>query len=365
MSVTSGFFNSLNGDRRYYAEEVSAIFDGVINDGVFANIGTAFTVKANSKFDINVGVGRAWFNSAWILNDAILPLTIDISELLLDRWDAIVIEIDHSTSVRSGSIKIVKGTPSSSAEKPTLIKTDKVNQYPLAYIFVKAGATEITQANITSMIGTSSCPYVTGILQVQTIDNIVAQWYAQWEEWFAGLEGKANVEIIQWANNIKHEFAQWMSSMDAMLSEDAAVEMAAKILEIEEKFAMLAKEGIVFVHENIQDSDYDDLLDSNGLPIVGKAYVEIKVPIPDGSITTSKLAEGAVITSKLEDGAVITSKVANESITSEKIAENAITPAKLSSQARELFAPAHIYSTTDITAGSTPLADGTLYLVYE
>ena len=44
MSVTSGFFNSLNGDRRYNAEQMSSIFDGIINDGIFANIGTAFGV---------------------------------------------------------------------------------------------------------------------------------------------------------------------------------------------------------------------------------------------------------------------------------------------------------------------------------
>ena len=46
MSVSSGFFNSLNGDRKYNAEQMSAIFDGLIIDGVFASIGTAFAVKA-------------------------------------------------------------------------------------------------------------------------------------------------------------------------------------------------------------------------------------------------------------------------------------------------------------------------------
>ena len=46
MSVSSGFFNSLNGDRKYNAAQMSAIFDGLIIDGVFASIGTAFAVKA-------------------------------------------------------------------------------------------------------------------------------------------------------------------------------------------------------------------------------------------------------------------------------------------------------------------------------
>ena len=34
MSVTYGFYNSLNGDRRYDANQMSAIFDGLIIDGV-------------------------------------------------------------------------------------------------------------------------------------------------------------------------------------------------------------------------------------------------------------------------------------------------------------------------------------------
>ena len=34
MAFTCGFFNSENGDRKYNAEQMSAIFDGIIADGV-------------------------------------------------------------------------------------------------------------------------------------------------------------------------------------------------------------------------------------------------------------------------------------------------------------------------------------------
>lgn len=52
-----------------------------------------------------IGIGRAWFNRSWIYNDAILPLTLEASELLLDRYDAVVIEVNHSTSVRKNDTK--------------------------------------------------------------------------------------------------------------------------------------------------------------------------------------------------------------------------------------------------------------------
>ena len=218
MSVTSGFFNSLNGDRKYNAEQMSSIFNGIINDGVFANIGTAFSVKANTGNSITVGIGRAWFNSAWVYNDAVLPLTADDSEVLLDRIDAVVIEINHTDSVREGQIKIIKGVAGSSPSRPTLTNSEKVHQYPLAYIFRKADSESIAQGDITNMIGTSACPYVTGILQVQDIDNIVAQWQAQWDTWV----NEEQQECEEWMGEKKAQFTTWFGEIQGALDGDTA-----------------------------------------------------------------------------------------------------------------------------------------------
>lgn len=290
MSVTSGFFNSLNGDRRYNAEQMSAIFDGVINDGVFANIGTAFTVNADSEFTVNVGIGRAWFNSIWVYNDAILPVTFDIPEVLLNRIDAVVIEIDKSDGVRAGSIKIVKGTPSSDPQRPTLTRNDYINQYPLAYVLVETGVTAITQGKITSMIGTSSCPYITGILQVQNIDNIVAQWGAQWVEWYAaktalGDEEMAEMlsqwhqwysntteanelQIAQWTTQMKTDFLAWFDEIQAILEPDVAAALAGRITKVESHFDTLAKYRCVYTE--IEDSSGLVINDSYSGSIEGK-----------------------------------------------------------------------------------------------
>lgn len=216
MSVTSGFFNSVNGDRRYSAEQMSAIFDGVITDGVFAGIGTEFEVNAVSGIEIAIGVGRAWFNSTWIYNDAVLLLTADPSDVLQNRYDAVVIEVDRSEASRTGDIKIVKGTPSSESEpsKPVMTNTEDVHHYPIAYIYRAAGSSEITQANITYLVKTE-CPYVTSILQVSDISANVAQWEAEFGEWF---------------NTIKD-----------ILGDDAATALAARILAMEDGTTPAAK----------------------------------------------------------------------------------------------------------------------------
>lgn len=289
MSVTSGFFNSLNSDRRYNAEQMSAIFDGVINDGIFSSIGTAFTVTADSGFTVNVGIGRAWFDSIWIYNDAILPLTFDIPEVVLDRIDAIVIEINKTEEVRAGSIKIVKGAPSSVPNRPTLTKNTYVTQYPLAYVEINAGKINIAQSKITSMIGTSECPYITGILQVQNIDNIVAQWQAQWTEWYANQTEMGEIQLDQmtdawdqwftsatteneneidnWTSSMKAQILAWFDTIQDLLEPDVAANLAAKLLEIEGILTTLAQTKAMY--QVLQASDGGNIQDSDGGDIEG------------------------------------------------------------------------------------------------
>ena len=268
MSVTSGFFNSLNGDRRYNAEQMSSLFNGIINDGVFANIGDGFTVKSVGSNNITVGLGRAWFNSAWLLNDSILPLQAEIPELVLDRYDAVVIEINHTDEVRSGLIKIVKGDPSSDPVYPEMVHTQYVHQYPLAYIRRIANANAIDQADITNMVGTSSCPYITGILEVHNIDKIVAQWEAQWNQWFAVNTANAGSEMNQWMVEFKTEVDTWFSLLTNSLEGEVAVQLANQIIEIQNRLSDLHDEQTIY--DTVKDSNGNAILDSYNTPIKSK-----------------------------------------------------------------------------------------------
>lgn len=203
MAVTFGFYNSQNGDRVYDAVQMSSIFDGLIGNGVYAMIGDLFAVHAvtPASMDITVGTGRAWFNHTWTLNDAALSLTLDTAEVLQDRIDAVVIEIN--TTARTNSIKVLKGIPSTeSPAAPTMNqnKPDAVSglyQYPLAYIFVgrsqTTGSTVITQGNITNKVGTAECPFVTGVVQVTSLDALLGQWQDQLNQFEASQESAFNI----------------------------------------------------------------------------------------------------------------------------------------------------------------------------
>lgn len=187
MTLTFGFFNSLNGDRKYNAEQLATLFDGIINDGVFASIGTSLVVEANTGMGVKVGLGRAWFNHTWVNNDAALPLTVADSEVVLNRIDAVVVEINTADNVRANTIKIIKGVPNTVPVNPTMVETETMHQHPLCYIYVTGGVTSINQANITNLVGTSVCPFITGMLQTMTIETISLLLEAEFDQWFTGV----------------------------------------------------------------------------------------------------------------------------------------------------------------------------------
>lgn len=184
MAFSYGFYNSLNGDRKYDSEDLSRMFDGIITDGVIGAVGDTFAVKAGTGNTVNVSSGRAWFNHTWTYNDAPMPISCGSAAVLLDRYDAIVLEVNAASDVRKNSIKVVTGTEASKPVKPTMENTEFVHQYPLAYILRKAGSSSILQSQIENAVGTEACPICTGVLKSLNVEQMMAQWEAQFDEWF-------------------------------------------------------------------------------------------------------------------------------------------------------------------------------------
>ena len=196
MAFTCGFFNSENGDRKYNAEQMSAIFDGIIADGVFTTIGDHMAVSAGTGMQVLVGTGKAWFDHTWNVNDAAYPLAIAASDVTLSRIDAIVLETNHSDSVRLNKLRVVQGTVAPSPVKPTLTNSEKVHQHPLAWVTVAPGVTQIAASAIENAVGTSACPFVTGIIATTAIDDLFNQWNGEFDEWFDNLKAQLSDNVV-------------------------------------------------------------------------------------------------------------------------------------------------------------------------
>ena len=309
MSVSSGFFNSLNGDRKYNAAQMSAIFDGLIIDGVFASIGTAFAVKAAGGLTVNVGIGKAWFDRTWTVNDSILPMTAPEAEVLLDRIDAVVLEVNGMESVRENTIKFVKGNPSSAPSRPTLTNEGNVHQYPLCYIYRKYGTAVINQADITPMVGTESTPFVTGILQTISLDELLGKWQDELDRF----TDARSQEVDDWIAREESDFTAWFNKMKADLQQEQTV-----------LDQWIASEQADFL------AWYNQMKDQLSGDVAGNLQLEIDkeevkrillVGFEDGTKEFSD--DGTVITSTASDGRILTKTFSDGFLTMTNVLKSA------------------------------------------
>lgn len=260
MAVTYGFYNALNHDRLYDAIQMSSIFDGIIRDGIFSTIGDTMIVTApEDGMYVNVGSGRAWFNHTWTLNDTAYPIEAEEAEVVLDRIDAVILEVNSSAEVRANSIKFLKGTPSSNPVKPTLTHNAEVNQYALAYVRIRAGQSTIFQSDIENAVGMDETPFITGVLQQVSIETLLKQWEAEFNTYFTNFQNTSTTEFNNWlATKVSeytawfaqmqtdmdsnfNEFDAWFQRMKDQLSQDAAGHLQAQIDALSEA----AKKGSV------------------------------------------------------------------------------------------------------------------------
>lgn len=225
MAVTYGFYNSLNKDRMYNAEQMSAIFDGIITDGVFGAIGDKLMPVAGTGMQVIVKTGKCWFNSTWTLNDAQLPLDVEAADVSLTRIDAVVVEINSAVGTRANSIKVIKGTPSANPAKPTLSATETLHQYALGYITVAAGVTAITAANIEVNVGKATCPFITSVLQQTDITDLFNQWNAEFSTWFANVQSQLSGDI---AANLQRQIDEKVNLSDKATQADMENETSGK-----------------------------------------------------------------------------------------------------------------------------------------
>lgn len=192
MAFNCGFFNSINGDRKYNAEQMNNPYHRIVSNGVFANPnGTRsndLKVQSVSGMNIKVLTGEGIFAGKWGKLDSDMPFVIPTAHVTLARIDSVVVHIDNSAEVRAGSIIYKQGTPAYSPVAPSLENTTYVKEYRLANITVNANAAAITQSAITDTRASSDCGFVTHLLEQADITAIYDEWQAQFEEWFLDIK---------------------------------------------------------------------------------------------------------------------------------------------------------------------------------
>lgn len=196
MSITSGFFNSVNGDRLYNAAQIGKYLQYIVSDGVYAYDSTSLQVLAGDGMQVEVQAGRAMLDHHFMENDSPITLTLSAGGSQ-DRIDGIIMYVDMTE--RACGITIKQGTPAAAPVRPALTRTDVRKEFMLASVRVPKLSSAITQSNITdTRADTTVCGWVTGLIKQVDTSTLFAQWQAAYEEAYAELGDYLAAQQAAW-----------------------------------------------------------------------------------------------------------------------------------------------------------------------
>lgn len=164
MALTSGFFNSINGDRTYDALQMSQIFDGLIKDGIIKNWLDGLKVSAQTPAanTVVIGTGRAWFDHVWVNNDTPLQVNLSPAPTTYSRYDVIALKIDQTG--RMAGIEVFEGVPSTTPVAPTVTSTATLKYYPLANVLRRKNA-YVSGSDVTDQRGVAPTNWAAALLE--------------------------------------------------------------------------------------------------------------------------------------------------------------------------------------------------------
>lgn len=200
MAIESGFFNSVNGDRLYNAEDMGRYLGKLVSSGVYPNPSTSLQVLAGTGMQVQVQPGYAILESHWLNSDSIINISIPAADVTLHRYDAVIMKLDLVQ--RRCTIELKQGNASGFPVVPDMTRSETVMEWCLAKVYVEAKSTTVTQSKITdTRADTKICGWITGLVNQVDTATLFTQWQTAYEEfyknfksWFSTLTGELKVE---------------------------------------------------------------------------------------------------------------------------------------------------------------------------
>lgn len=251
MTFRSGFWNSIDGDRTYSAEDMAVPFEGIITEGVFANWGDAFKATVVNGNTVTIGSGKAWLSQKWILNDSVYQMPInafDYASSTEPRTVVVCLDLKVEPYYRFSQFKVEEQRYYGSYWDLLNAITDRNagrNSLPLFAINFAAGDSSLQQSNITNLVGTSWCPYVTAPVQTVTIDDIRSKWDASYNALMKDIVGNAQTKANEAESNFEASFNTWFLTLKNQLNTNQAANLQNQITSLTNQLNKLVTTGTV------------------------------------------------------------------------------------------------------------------------
>lgn len=177
--VRCGFFDAVDSDRTYSADDMNKPYNRLVSDGVFAaNEGTPSSdfqvLAAGNSMNISVSRGAGIVAHKWFENISTLTITVPVNSAVYTRIDSVILQVDKRTTGRVGNVVYRTGT----ATQPDINTSSDVVELRVANIAVTPSASTISQENITDLRGSAECPWVAGLIQQLDTSTLWAQYQA-------------------------------------------------------------------------------------------------------------------------------------------------------------------------------------------
>ena len=178
-------------DRAVDSEFLRSVFAAYFSDGIFYKPTNALQVVAGTGMQVQVNPGTCHIRGAIGIETYTRTLAVEAAGTS-PRIDTVVARLDLSLAVRSIELYILKGTPSSTPQRPALTRDATIWELGLADIAVAANSSTITQTSITdTRLDTERCGVV-----AQTIGSLdTAPYFAQLTTAIAEHQDAAEAQI--------------------------------------------------------------------------------------------------------------------------------------------------------------------------
>lgn len=266
------FWNSVNNDRLYDANSFEEWLSHFFTTGVFAD---ELQVTASSGMDVKVAPGYANLKGKVRFFESVSTLKLETAGATYPRIDTVVIE--RNDTDRMISIKVMKGAYNGDNPVATApVRSAAVYQIVLAQIYVAAGATKITQEDITDTRSNNSvCGIVTGT--VKEMDY--SQFAAQFSSYYSNFKTSNKADFDAWFNKIKGQ-----------LTSDAAGNLQTEIDAINEAVSANAS-GIAANKEAIASNTAKLSTTTKNITLSASSWSSGSYTISDALITATSNQE--------------------------------------------------------------------------
>lgn len=184
------FFNDIDNDRVYFAEDFARHLAKYFTNGIFNN---ELKVLANDDMTITIQSGDANIEGYRYTNTESLIKNIETADGALRRIDNVVIRLDLTN--RTISIQVIKGTFDNNPSAPAVIRNSTIYDLRIAKIYINAGVTSIKQEDIEdTRFNTIDCGNVISTVKTLDTTDIFNQYGAAFDNWFNNVKDKLSTD---------------------------------------------------------------------------------------------------------------------------------------------------------------------------